>query len=434
MKVKDLKPANYNPRKISDEQLKMLKKSLLEFGDLSGIVYNRRTGNLVGGHQRVKCIPQDAVIEKHELKEPTRTGTIAEGFITINGEKYAYREVDWDIKKEKQANRAANKHGGEWDSEILAQVIKELMEQEDFDKDLIGFSDKELNELFARVLNEGKIDDDEVPEVNLPEPLTKRGDLYILGDKHRILCGDATKKEDVEKLMDGKKADMLFTDPPYGISYADKNKYLNAICRGNCIKTPIEGDHEPIESLANNIIYPAFCNIKEVLADKSSYYITAPQGGELLFMMMAMMQKAGLTLRHMLIWVKNNHVLGRVDYNYKHEPILYGWVKTHKFYGNGKHKFSTWEIDKPLKSELHPTMKPVELIENAILNSSLPNDIIIDFFLGSGSTLIACEKINRICYGIEIEPHYCDVIVTRYCKYTGNNKVIRNGMTEIWQL
>jgi DNA modification methylase len=224
--------------------------------------------------------------------------------------------------------------------------------------------------------------------------------------------------------MGADKADMVFTDPPYGVSYGDKNKFLNSIASGNRIQTPIEGDHKTVNDLADSIIFPAFCCIKESLADKASYYITAPQGGELLMMMMMMMIKAGLPLRHMIIWVKNNHVLGRTDYNYKHEPILFGWVNAHNFYGNGEFKFSTWEIDKPHKSDLHPTMKPIALMENALLNSSQRNEIIIDTFGGSGSTLIACEKTNRKCRMVEIDPLYCQVIIDRWEKFS-NKKAVK---------
>jgi DNA modification methylase len=135
--------------------------------------------------------------------------------------------------------------------------------------------------------------------------------------------------------------------------------------------------------------------------------------------MMMMMMKAGLTLRHMLIWSKNNHVLGRTDYNYKHEPILFGWVDGHKFYGNGEHQFSVWNINKPTKSDLHPTMKPIALIINALQNSSERESLVADLFLGSGSTLIACEKTMRICYGMEISEHYCSVIIKRWQDFTG---------------
>ena len=151
MKIKDLKPADYNPRKISDKQLEMLKKALTEFGDLSGIVFNRQTGNLVGGHQRLKCLPADAKIEKKELKKITKTGTAAQGFIVIEGEKYTYREVDWDEVKEKTANIAANKHGGEFDDELLAALLKDLSEIPDFDADLTGFDDKEISNILSSI-------------------------------------------------------------------------------------------------------------------------------------------------------------------------------------------------------------------------------------------------------------------------------------------
>jgi DNA modification methylase len=258
---------------------------------------------------------------------------------------------------------------------------------------------------------------DAEPQIDKAEELNKvwrvtLGDLWQIGE-HRLLCGDSTKKEDVGRLMGEIKADMVFTDPPYGVSYADKNKYLNAISRGNCIQTKIEGDHKSVEQLADDVIYPAFCRVKEILAERSSYYITAPQGGDLLMMMMMMMQKAGLILRHMIIWVKNNHVLGRTDYNYKHEPILFGWLKVHDFYGLGEFKFSTWEIDKPLKSDLHPTMKPVELIVNAIMNSCPEGGVMADLFGGSGSSMVASENTKRKCRMIELTPGYCAVILQR---------------------
>ncbi|OGP65897.1 MAG: hypothetical protein A3K22_05755 [Deltaproteobacteria bacterium RBG_16_42_7] len=431
MKLTNLKPADYNPRIITDEQLERLKKSLAEFGDLSGIVFNRRTGHLVGGHQRLKCLPADAKIEKKDLKEKTKTGTVAQGFIIFDGgEKHTYREVDWDEATEKMANIAANKHGGEWDDDKLGELLKELSEMPVFDIDLIGFETNELNNILAS-LNERLTDPDDVPELPETKPITKTGDLYILGE-HRLLCGDTTKKEDLERLMDGKKADMVFTDPPYGVKYAEKNKYLNAIAPGNRIQTPIKNDHKTIDDIRDSVIYPSFCNLRFALKNDGVYYITSPQGGDLLMMMMMMIEKSGLKLRHMLIWVKNNHVLGRTDYNYKHEPIFYGWNEKHHYYGNGEHQFSTWEINKPHKSDLHPTMKPVALIVNALQNSTQRDEICLDLFLGSGSTLIACEKTNRICYGMEIDPHYCDVIVTRYCKYTGINKVNKNGKEIKW--
>jgi len=263
---------------------------------------------------------------------------------------------------------------------------------------------------------------DEIPEVP-KKAISKLGDIFLLDNKHRVMCGDSTNKEDVEKLMDGKKADMVFTDPPYGVDYASKNKFLNKADKGNLIQTDIVNDvdsKEAFELWGNHFaIYPI------ILSDYHSIYIASPQTRDLMMMMM-MIERGGIYISNVIIWVKNNHVLGRLDYNLKHEPIIYGWLKNkkHKYYGNGTQKFSVWNYDKPLKSDLHPTMKPVELIVNAILNSTQSgNNIVYDGFIGSGSTLIACEQTNRICYGMEIDPIYIDVILKRYHNLYPDKKI-----------
>ena len=302
---------------------------------------------------------------------------------------------------------------GEFEIEELSEWLAEL----DSDiADTVRIVSSEIKiKLDIETNNDDDIDDN-------TEQITKYGDLWELG-RHRLLCGDSTKAEDVERLMNGCKADMVFTDPPYGVSYSEKNKFLNKYQEGNRIQTEIKNDNLNIKNFESDLILPAFVNIYNISADYSSYYITVPQGGYLLFTIMSIMEKSKLSLHQMLIWNKNNHVLGRSDYNYKHEPILYGWAKKHKFYGNGSQIFSVWNFDKPIKSDLHPTMKPVALIENAILNSSITGNIVSDLFLGSGSTLIACEKTNRICYGMELDEYYCDIIVKRYCDWmVANNK------------
>jgi len=297
---------------------------------------------------------------------------------------------------------------------------------EDFNIDLDFINDIEIPELDIKLEDlEPEIVEDEVPEPPT-EPLSKTGDLWILNNRHRILCGDATNETDILKLMDGKKADMVFTDPPYGVSYSDKNTFLNAIDKGNRLQDKIEGDAYQQDN-TEEIWLSAFQNIKATLADDASFYICSAQGGELQMMMM-MMKKAELDFHHMLVWVKNNHVLGRSDYNYKHEPIIYGWNKKHTFYGKGDQKTSVWQYDKPHKSDLHPVMKPIGLVANALLNSSKEGDICIDFFLGSGTTLIACETLNRICYGCEISEAYCDVILDRYVKLTGDDPIRSDGV------
>ena len=229
---------------------------------------------------------------------------------------------------------------------------------------------------------------------------------------HRLMCGDSTKHEDVERVMDGKKAQLMVTDPPYGISYADKNAFLNAVGRGNRIQTPIEGDHSTAEQMSD-FWKLSFTASRSSMAIGASYYVTGPQGGDLLLLLLLALRESGFPLRHMLVWVKNNHVLGRCDYHYKHEPIIFGWVEGTHLWNGGNSEISTWEIDRSHVSDLHPTMKPVELCARAIRNSSNQGDIVFDPFLGSGPTIVATEQLNRICYGIEIHPRYVAVCLER---------------------
>lgn len=225
--------------------------------------------------------------------------------------------------------------------------------------------------------------------------------------------------------MAGSLADLVFTDPPYGVSYVDKNKFLNSIDKPICVVNAIEGDDQEPEDM-HDFWVAAFKNLYRCTKERMSYYITAPQGGDLLLLLLQAVRESGFALKHQLIWNKNNHVLGRCDYNYKHEPIIYGWKigKTHKFVGGGSMLTSVWDVPKPLRSDLHPTMKPIRLIENAVLNSSEPGEIVLDLFGGSGSTLIACEQLKRVCYMMEIDPHYCDVIIDRWETLTGEKAVL----------
>ena len=267
---------------------------------------------------------------------------------------------------------------------------------------------------------DGLTDADDVPEAP-KEPISKLGDLWVLGD-HRLLCGDSLKEESFQRLLGDEKIVFFFTAPPYGVSYAGKNTFLNSIDKGNRIQKEIENDQMD-EKEIQLFWKTAFERIRDHLAETNSYYITGPQIQGM--MMMMMMMQAGLPYRHVIIWVKNNHVLGRCDYNYKHEPLFFGWTTKHKFYGNGEMKTSVWEVDKPLKNDLHPTMKPVALMGNAMLNSSAQGDICFDGFSGSGSTLIAAEKTGRTFRGMEIDPTYCDVTVKRWEQFTGK-KAERN--------
>lgn len=282
--------------------------------------------------------------------------------------------------------------------------------------------------------------DDEAPEVDeKSEPVSKRGEMYELGNSI-LMCGDSTSAEDVARLMGGEKADMVFTDPPYNVAIGDKNKAINdnraerGLSRTNAIESNIENDNfKTDEECGEKLWKPAFTNLFENAKDSCPIYVTMPQGGTHMMMMMMMMRDSGWQVKHELIWVKNSPTfsMGRLNYDYQHEPILYGWKKTHKWVGKGKFNKSIWEIDKPKKCDLHPTMKPIELIENALLNSSEKNDLILDLFGGSGSTLIACEKNNRKARLMELDPHYCDVIRKRYTLYAKQNGLkITSGCLE----
>lgn len=384
VKLSEIRLNPDNPRTISKKDMDLLVKSLADFPemmDLREIVVDE-TMTVLGGNMRTLAL------KKIGAKE-----AIAKIVLGLTLE----QKREFVIKD--------NSNFGTYDMDALANAWGDLPLADwgvDIPADWLKTEETETR--------------DAEPQIDRAEELNKTwgvksGDLWQIGE-HRMLCGDSTKKEDVGRVMGEEKADMVFTDPPYGVAYADKNKYLNAISRGNRIQTEIEGDHKTVEALASDVIYPAFCRVKEILAERSSYYITAPQGGDLLMMMM-MMQKAGLILRHMIVWVKNNHVLGRTDYNYKHEPILFGWVKVHDFFGLGEYKFSTWEIDKPLKSDLHPTMKPVKLVVNAILNSCPADGIMVDLFGGSGTSMVAAENTKRKCRMIELTSGYCAVILQR---------------------
>lgn len=246
----------------------------------------------------------------------------------------------------------------------------------------------------------------------------KAGDIWQCGD-HRVMCGDSADPEAVKTLMGGVKADMVFTDPPYGVSIGDKNKTLNSVQKAGCCTANIEND-----TLSSDELYPilvkAMTNARENCKDDACYYVTSPQGGEL-GMMMLLMKDAGLPVRHMLIWKKDSATfsLGRLDYDYQHEPIFYTWTKKHHNYRGGEYRTTVWEYPKPRKCDLHPTMKPVALVENCMRDATKEGDIVLDLFGGSGTTMIAAENLGRKARLMELDPHYCDVIIARWENATG---------------
>ena len=213
---------------------------------------------------------------------------------------------------------------------------------------------------------------------------------------------------------------MVFTDPPYGVAIGDKNKALNSVQKAGRCTENIENDTLSEDELYD-LLKAAFVNVRENCKEDAVYFVTSPQGGSLGLMMMMMMRDAGLPVRHVLMWRKNSPTfsLGRLDYDYQHEPIFYTWTEKHHNYRNGKYRTTVWDFDKPRKCDLHPTMKPVELVANAIEDGSQEGDIVLDVFGGSGTSIIAAEQTGRRCYMMELDPKYVDVIIDRWEKFTG---------------
>ena len=397
LKLSEMKLWDDNPRIISKDEFEKLKNSIKRkpyYLNARPIVVSDRTGEniIIAGNQRYKAIKElgfeeaPCIIFHCESKE-----------------------------QEVEIAMVDNHNNGEWDVEALANKFMDYPLNE-----WLGSDWEKLTGEFGKT---EEVEEDEVPEVDDQPAQTKLGDIYQLGN-HRLMCGDSTKEEDVEKLMDGEKADMVFTDPPYGVSYTEKNEYLNSLGEGHRLTKAIENDSKAPEEMYEFWI-KAFKNCVKFTKDTMSYYICSAQGGDLLLLLLQAVRDSGFALKHILIWNKNNHVLGRCDYNYKHEPIVYGWKQNgnHRFYGGGKFKTSVWDIPKPQKSDLHPTMKPVELAANCLLDATQEEGSVLDLFGGSGTTLIAAEQLSRKCYMMELDPKYCDVIIKRWEKLTGEKAI-----------
>lgn len=388
MELKDIKFDKHNYRKHSAENQKLIKKSLEETGFGRSVLIDSENC-LIAGNGVVSQLPKNTKIKVVET----------DGTEMVVVKRTDLKTADRK-RKELARNDNATANNVEWEQEELKQ---------DFSLDeLKAWGIEELPAIETEL---EEVKEDEVPEQ--VETKCKRGDIWQLGE-HRLMCGDSTVITDVEKLMNGEKADMVFTDPPYNVAYEGKTKD----------KLTIQNDKfDTDEKAAEELWYPAFSNMKIVSQPNASFYMTMPQGGT--HMMMMMMMKSGWQVKHELIWKKQSIVLNRADYNYQHEPILFGWNEKHIFYGKGKYKnTSVWEFDRPTKSKEHPTMKPIELIAEALLNSSKENDLVIDLFGGSGSTLIACEQLYRKCRMMELDEHYCDVIIQRWENLTGKKAVL----------
>lgn len=394
IKIEKLNPAEYNPRKDlkpGDPEYEKLKNSILTFGYVEPVLWNKRTGNIIGGHQRYKVLV--------ELGEKEIDCVV----------------VDMDSENEKALNIALNKVSGDWDKDKLMLLIEDL-QGVDFDVSLTGFDSAELDDLFKDSLKDNIKEDDFDVEEELKKPaISKLGDLWLLGE-HRLICGDSTNPKTYEDLMDGKLANLTITDPPYNVNY-----------EGTAGK--IKNDNMGKEAFYDFLL-SAFKGIESVMAKDASIYVFHADTEGLNFR--KAFSDAGFYLSGTCIWKKQSLVLGRSPYQWQHEPVLFGWKKKgkHNWYSDRK-QTTIWEFEKPKKNKDHPTMKPVALVAYPILNSSLTNCIVLDPFGGSGSTLIACEQTDRICHMIELDEKYTDVIVKRYIEQVGNSDgvfLLRNGV------
>lgn len=394
-----LKKLEDNPRTITPEDMERLKESISnnpDYLEAHPIVLSDRTGELViiDGNQRYEACVQLGMSEV-----PT---SLLHGLTE---------------EREREIIIRDNVLNGKWDEMILKDKW-DIEELKDWGVDLPA--DWDTSE--ADEQKEAEEDNFSEEDAEQAEPRVKLGEIWQLGE-HRLMCGDSTDANSVALLMDGEKADMVFTDPPYGVSIGDKNKALNRVQKAGRCTENIANDNISVDDLYP-ILVKAMTNCRENCKDCACYYVTSPQGGELGLMMM-MMKDAGLPVRHMLIWEKNSATfsLGRLDYDYQHEPIFYTWTKSHKNYRNGEFRTTIWKYDKPRKCDLHPTMKPVELVENCMMDASVEGDIVLDMFGGSGTTMIAAEQLGRKARLMELDPHYCDVIIARWEKLTGKEAV-----------
>jgi DNA modification methylase len=387
----ELVPYARNARTHSKEQILQLRASIREFGFLNPCLIDKDY-NVIAGHGRIMAAREEGLTELPCVFAEHLT----------EAQKRAYIIAD---------NRLAMNAG--WDEEMLSVELSEL-EGADFSIDLLGFTDAELQELLGTV--ETKEDDFDLTAALEKASFVNPGDIWTVG-RHRLICGDATKAEQVERLMDGKKANLILTDPPYAVSYKSSS--------GLSIKNDNLDKEEFYQFLLT-----AFENMVNVSETGASAYVFHADTEGLAFR--RAFEEAGFHLSGVCIWAKDSLVLGRSPYQWSHEPILFGWTKKgkHKWYA-GRSEKTIWHFDKPRRNENHPTSKPIDLLSYPIQNSSQANSIVLDLFGGSGSTLIACEQTDRVCYMAELDDKYVSVILRRYVEFkNGQSKdvfVERNG-------
>ena len=377
MNISKLKPAEYNPRKDlkpGDAEYEKLKRSIEQFGYVEPVIWNKATGRVVGGHQRLKVLVDSGLTEVDCVV------------------------IELSEEKEKALNVALNKISGEWNTDKLAMLISDL-QGSDFDVSLTGFEEDELADLFSKTAGKEVTDDDfDLTAALEKASFVERGDVWTVG-RHRLVCGDATSAEDAAILMDDKRANLIVTDPPYGVSFKSASGLT------------IQNDSMKNEEFYNFLLSSFKCMADNLEKGGAAYIFHADTEG--LNFRKAFID-AGFHLAGVCIWAKNSLVLGRSDYQWQHEPVLYGFMKNgkHPWYADRK-QTTIWNYDKPKRSANHPTSKPLDLLGYPICNSSQENSIVLDTFGGSGSTMMACEQTNRICYMMELDEKYASVILRR---------------------
>ena len=383
-KVSELIPYINNSRTHSEEQITQIVSSIKEFGFTNPILIDK-DNSIIAGHGRLQAVKRLGLDEVPCILISGLTKTQIKALIIAD-------------------NQLALNAG--WDLEKLSVEIEGL-EDDKFDISLLGFDDKFLNSLQDE--KKGLTEDDAIPDLK-DTAKSKLGDIWILGD-HKLMCGDSTNNEDVTKLFKEQKADLYLTDPPYNVNYEGKTKD----------KLKIKNDKQDNETF-QLFLTDAFTNAFNCMKLGASFYIWHSDSEGLYFRLA--LTNSNFKLRQTLIWAKNSMVMGRQDYHWQHEPCLYGWKdgSSHSWYSDRK-QTTLLNFDRPTASKLHPTMKPVELISYLVNNSSKQGDIIFDSFLGSGTTIIACEKLQRVCFGLEYDPKYCDVIIQRWQQFTGKEAI-----------
>lgn len=408
IKIDRIRPASFNPRvdlKPGDPMYEKLRRSTEEFGCVVPLVVNEQTGNLVGGHQRLKVLQEQGIEEVD---------------VVI---------VDLSPEKEKALNIALNRIQGDWDKEKLADLLDELTQIPEFDVELSGFDQPDIDALIAEVRDTALAEKEETFDVQdaLDEEgpaITQPGEVIVLG-RHCVLCGDSSRAENLEKVVDGRSVDLLFTDPPFNCRYLGGSRPQPQKARPKRSRNwkriyNDDLDQDDYERL----LAETLGNVKSVLAPGAPFYVF--NGWRQFGPMVGILEGLGFYVSCVITWAKETFAIGYGDYSHQVEFCLYGWLEgkgAHRWFGP-TNETTLWEVRRdPTRDYCHPTQKPLELAERAMRNSTRPGDLVLDPYLGSGSTLIAAEKIGRRCVGIELDPRYVDAVVRRYIAFLGEENV-----------